>query len=85
MLTKKQLKVLGQIKRANDLCEIRVYDQNLPHAISRLRKQTQLAGTFKYLKIRRWHPTSKARRRAKRIKSLQRARLKNKQMKRIHG
>jgi ribosomal protein S21 len=84
MLTKKQLRVLGQIKRARDSCVIKIYDGNLERGIRMLRKQTQLAGTFKQLKIRRWHMTSKARRKAKRIRSLQRARHQDKLLARLH-
>jgi ribosomal protein S21 len=85
MLSERQLKFLRQIRRARDLCQVKIYDDNIEHAIRRLRKQIQLSGTFKYLKIRRWFPTTKARRRAKRAKSLQRARHANKLMKKLHG
>jgi ribosomal protein S21 len=84
MLTERQLKFLSQIRRANDGCAVKIYDGNLQHGIRRLKKQVELSGVFKQLKIRRWHMTSKARRRAKRVKSLQRARHQNKLMARLH-
>jgi small subunit ribosomal protein S21 len=68
------------IKPTRDLCEIKIYDNNLDRALRMLRKQTQLSGIFKYLKIRRWHMTTKSRRKAKRRKSLARARRENKLM-----
>jgi ribosomal protein S21 len=84
LITKKQQKVLRQIKRANDLCEVKIYNGNLQHGIRRLKKQTELAGIFKQLKVRHWYPTTKARRKARRVKSLQRARHANNLMKRLN-
>lgn len=65
-------------KRLRDLCEVKVKGGNVEAALRALKKRTELAGIFKAQKMRQKYPTTKARRRAKNIRSLQRVRRINK-------
>lgn len=60
-------------RKIQDACEIEVNENNIDKAWGILQRRTQQASIHKINKMRRWHPTTKSRRRAKRIRAFKRA------------